>query len=170
MKRISRLIARDLETGREKELYSAPDWDERFVISGSPDGKWLSVINYKGSEGNTRTIKIISTSGGDIRELYSFQNVANWPARPAWSPDSNYVFFCKPSSKNDQPEEKSELLRIPIDGGDPQKLGLTMHRFYHLSVHPDGKHLAFGSLGPELVEPELWVMENFLPKNEGMKQ
>jgi Tol biopolymer transport system component len=167
---ISRLIARDLETGKEKELYRAPDWAERFLISGSPDGKWLSLLNYKGSEENTRSIKIIPTSGGDIRELYSFQNVGNWPARPAWSPDSNYVLFCKPTSETDPTEDKSDLWRIPIDGGDPQKLGLTMYRFYHLSVHPDGKHLAFGSLGPELVEPELWVMENFLPKSEGMKK
>jgi hypothetical protein len=41
-----------------------------------------------------------------------------------------------------------------------------MYHFYHLSVHPDGEYLAFGSLGPDLVEPELWVMENFLPKEK----
>ena len=167
--RISRLMARDFNTGREKELYRAPGWAERFVISASPDGKWLSLINYKGSENNTRSIKVISTSGGDIQELYSFPNVANWPASQAWSLDSNYILFCKPSAENDPTEDKSDLWRIPINGGDPQKLGLTMHHFYILSLHPDGKHLAFGSLGPELVQPELWVMENFLPKSEGKR-
>lgn len=171
-KRISRLLARDIETGKEKELYRAPDWAELFTISGSPDGKWLALINYKGSEKNVRKIKIIPSSGGEIRELYSFEEVTNWPARPAWSPDGKYVLFARSISEND-PEvvgDRSDLWRISIDGGDPQKLGLTMYRFFHLSAHPDGKHLAFSSLGPELVEPELWVMENFLPEQEGIKK
>lgn len=170
-KKLSRLLARDIDTGREKELYRAPDWAERFMISRSPDGKWLSLINYKGNEQNKRNIKIIPSSGGEIRDLYSFEAVANWPTRTAWSSDGKYILFAQSSPENDPAVvgNKSDLWRISIDGGDPQNLGLTMYRFFHLSIHPDGKHLAFSSLGPEQVEPELWVMENFLPKRESMK-
>ena len=165
-KKLSRLLARDIDAGREKELYRAPDWAERFMIARSPDGKWLSLINYKGNEQNKRTIKIIPSSGGEIRDLHSFEAVANWPTRTAWSSDGKYILFAR-SSPEDNPEvvgNKLNLWRIPIDGGDPQNLGLTMYRFFHLCVHPSGKYLVFSSLGPSQVESELWVMENFLSK------
>ncbi len=40
-----------------------------------------------------------------------------------------------------------------------------MQRFRSLSIHPDGQRIAFAShaLGVEPA-PEVWVMENFLPK------
>jgi Tol biopolymer transport system component len=38
-----------------------------------------------------------------------------------------------------------------------------MANFENLSVHPDGEHLAFCSLGSARKSPSVWVMENFLP-------
>jgi len=165
-KEISRLLARDIDSGREKELYRAPDWAERFTISRSPNGKWLSIINYKGSEQKKRNIKIISSSGGEIRDLYSFEEVANWSTYTAWSSDGKYILFAKPIPEDNQENggSKSDLWRISVDGGEPQKLGVTMFHFFHLCMHPSGKYLVFSSLGPSQVEPELWMMENFLPK------
>jgi hypothetical protein len=65
---------------------------------------------------------------------------------------------------------RRSLWRISIEGGEPQKMGLAMARFWDISAHPDGQQLAFSSYGPTQPMPELWVMENFLPKNDSMKQ
>ena len=50
-----------------------------------------------------------------------------------------------------------------------QKMNIQMSYFRHLSVHPDGRHLSFSSPGATLPADEVWVMENFLPKNNDKK-
>lgn len=163
--KICRLLVRDIDTGQVKELYKAPSWAERINISRSPDGQWLSMINRAGEQ-TKRVISILSTSGGDPRELYSMEFMAGWQINTAWTSDGKHILFPVSSPDNDTPGvgTKADLWRIPVEGGEPQQMGITMFRFYNLSMHPSGKYLAFGSLGPKVVEPELWVMENFLAK------
>jgi tricorn protease-like protein len=62
--------------------------------------------------------------------------------------------------------EKWDMWRLSIDDGQPQKLDMKMTRFRHLSIHPDGRHIAFSSFGRTIKHPEVWLMENFLPKTE----
>ena len=52
---------------------------------------------------------------------------------------------------------------IAADGGQPHDLGLAMDgvRAHSLSVHPDGRHIAFTAGTPR--RPEVWVLENFRP-------
>jgi len=57
-------------------------------------------------------------------------------------------------------------VRIPVEGGELQELGLEMMEFRHFSVHPDGQHIVFHSRGSSMRWPEVWVMENFLPKKK----
>ena len=44
------------------------------------------------------------------------------------------------------------------------KLGVVPGRPRHLSLHPDGRRLAYAA-GQS--EAEVWVMENFLPEPKG---
>jgi len=61
------------------------------------------------------------------------------------------------------------LWRLPIDGGRPEVLGLVLRTTVaSLSAHPDGQRIAF-SHGP-LGGADIWVMENFLPKNDVEKK
>jgi Tol biopolymer transport system component len=62
-----------------------------------------------------------------------------------------------------------DLYRISADGGEAQKIDLTMIGFRHLSVHPDGQHLAFSSVGASAEPSQVWVMENFLPADKVKK-
>ncbi len=57
-------------------------------------------------------------------------------------------------------EQNIELWRISVDGGEPQKLGLSMEgrELYGLSVHPDGQRIAFTAGTPSL--SEVWVIED----------
>ena len=51
-----------------------------------------------------------------------------------------------------------------VEGGDPTPVGVTLVGLQDLSLHPDGRRLAF-DVGRE--EAEVWVMENFLPELKG---
>jgi hypothetical protein len=66
------------------------------------------------------------------------------------------VLFLKQPSHD---ESKTELWRIPLQGGEPQKLDLTAEKMREIRVHPDGRHIAF-TAGQD--KQEVWVMENFL--------
>ena len=166
-KKLSQLLIRDLESGNEKELYRAPTWAERFHISRSPDGRWLALMNYRGQEEKTRTLRIISADGKERRDLTTFEDTYNGPAWTTWTPDGKYVLFPKHDPKE---EGKSQLWRIPVQGGDSEKLDIEMFGFNNLTIHPDGTRIAFSSRGPSLKQPELWVMENFLPNRSKEKQ
>jgi hypothetical protein len=61
--------------------------------------------------------------------------------------------------QQEQPE--FSLWRIPAEGGKARKIGLDMN-ISSLSLHPDGRHIAFSTL--TLAPAEVWVMENFLPE------
>jgi len=53
------------------------------------------------------------------------------------------------------------LWRISPKGGDTQKLWQSEKQLSGLSVHPDGRQIAFYTTK---IDTEIWVMENFLPE------
>ena len=97
-------------------------------------------------------------AGGEPRELYRFEKIGYEGHSITWTADGKYILF-----EGEGPRYR-ELFRISADGGEPQKLGLEMNRFFNLSVHPDGRHIAFSSSGSNAIPDEVWVMENFLPE------
>jgi len=173
-KKVTYVMARDLKTDKERELYSIPMYEHNMVLS--PDGLQLALMCsedlYENKE-NKHMLKIIPTDGGKVKEAHSFMQVGSWGLVDiAWSPDGQYVFFSKISSiqREDRPFDW-ELWRVSVEGGQAEKLGLVMRRFRSLSIHPDGQRIAFAShtLGVEPA-PEVWVMENFLPKEKAKKE
>jgi len=160
-KKSNYIVARDLETGMETEIYRAPD-SERFYPSRSPDGRRLSLISR--SPKAPRILKVLPADGGEPRELYKWEEDDVVSRYHTWSADGRYIFFAKRSGEKTEEEWKWSLWRIPADGGNPQKLDLSMSLLvFNLSAHPDGRHIAFTSPGYTIKEPEIWVMENFLP-------
>ncbi len=153
------IVERDLETGREKELYrvSSPYWIPRPALSAlSPDGRQLAfmltdVLNQP------YFLMVIPTSGGEPRKLLEVRE-PEFIGSITWTPDSHYIVFSKGGNKPQDP--KDELWRIPAGGGVPEKLGLAMGWVRDLRFHPDGRRIAF-TAGQD--KSEVWVMENFLP-------
>ncbi len=154
------LIQRDIQTGLEKILYSVSSPDRLFVISCSPDGKYLTLTESDESSG--RTIKIVPTGGGEPRELLNFKPDVGVSVDCAWTNDGNHVLFTKPM------KDLTEMWSIPISGGDAQMLGFkkgrrgfNQGRIYHLTVHPFKPYVAFNSYSQQ--DPEIWMIKNFLP-------
>ena len=108
-------------------------------------------------------MKVLPADGGEPVELYKWEEDDVVARHHTWSADGRYIFFTRRSGEKTEESWNWSLWRIPADGGNPQKLDLNMSVFFSLSIHPDGRHIAFTSPGYTIKEPEIWVMENFLP-------
>ncbi len=160
--RKSHIYVHDIDSGQDKILPGSPD--DAKDIDISPDGRWLALLNRD----ENRVLRVIPSSGGEPRTLYSIERVMNPVISPAWIAGGKYILF-QTASDSSEVESTFELVRIPADGGQPQRLGVKMAEFRHFSVHPDGEHIVFHSRGAKTEWPEIWVMENFLPENGSKK-
>jgi len=116
----------------------------------SPDGKYVA---FATEDSTLHRLMVVPTAGGEPRELHRYEAEASWVMSIAWSRDGKNLLY---SVRGDP-----QLWRIGVDGGRPEKTGLSGEGTpWHLSVHPDGRRIAFdsGTFGAEV-----WVMENFLP-------
>ena len=155
------LVARDLRSGQEREII-----EKRGLLSAavSPDGQRL-LIQVGGD--NSEVLLIMPAAGGEARELVRVEvekEVPFWGS-PSWTPDGRYVSFMKGVKGKDM---LWQLWRVAAEGGEPQKLGLTVvgRLLAGPRLHPDGRRLAISSFKPNL---EVWVMENFLPPQKAVK-
>jgi Tol biopolymer transport system component len=152
------IVVRDLETGQEKELHSLADNSSNYAggLALSRDGRQLA---FAISESGSKIIKVMPATGGEPRELLrgdqSLMRITEGSI--AWAPDGRSVLSVRQPNPRDS---RTELWLIPVQGGEPRKLGLTAENMRDLSVHPDGRHIAFTAGGERR---EVWVMENFLP-------
>ena len=168
--KIYRIYTHDMRTGLEKELPGTPDDAHDFDVS--PDGKSLVFLN----RGKRRSLRIIPVEGGESQELYNFETEGPFTIKPTWSADGKYIFLALPTDSPENIEQMRsgtpdewDMWRISSKDGQRQKLDMNMARFRHMSVHPDSRHIAFSSYGRAINFPEIWVMENFLPKEDNKK-
>lgn len=154
---VYRIIRRDIWTGEEKVLLKTPPNDNN-MLSLSPDGKHLALILRE--KKNMRMLNVMPVEGGEPKELHRFILDARNIVRLDWSPDGRFIYFGKMLS------EGWELWRVSAEGGQAENLGLKMPSFINLNFHPDGQRLTFASRVADDVNPEIWVMENFLPKTK----
>jgi len=152
------VIARDIETGQEREITRVPylagyGW---AMMAVSPDGKHLA-FRSPVDEREWTALRLVPATGGELRELCRFrQSETMGNDEIAWTPDGRNVLFVRSTGKNGMPE----LWRIPISGGEPQRTGLSAKGMRVVSPHPDGRRIAFDSGNRGVEANELWVLEN----------
>ena len=148
-----RIVMYDPVTKQEKEL---PCGDSDFIAL-SPDGRSLAFLTQdQQTLSSSLSLNIMPAAGGELREVLKFKK-EELIKTVAWAPDGSRLLFAKGIGNG----KKCELWQISIEGGKPQKLGLAMENLNFLSVHPDGRRIAFCS---SHYSAEIWVMENFLPE------
>jgi len=153
-----RLVARELKSGVETAVIERPGFFQ-FVIS--PDGLRLLIA---AGDGKSQVLLVRPAAGGEARELVridSEKEVPFWGC-PWWTPDGRHIHFMKGVKGV---AHQWHLWRVAAEGGEPQRLGLTVGRqMGGLRPHPDGRRLATTDFKVNL---EIWAMENFLPKPPG---
>jgi Tol biopolymer transport system component len=169
-KKVWTIRARNLQSGEEKELYSVSPPTHAILSMGlSPDGQQLALVVGDATKPQAVALKIIPAGGGEARDVCQITAVFSGNSRLVWTPDGQRILFVRrqdvatPAKPADQ---TFELWQVSATGGEPQRLGLPMERLRDLSLHPEGRRLAF-SAGQN--KPEVWVMENFLPKPQSRK-
>lgn len=153
----SQIMLREIKSGKEKEIYRTSGF-ERFCLACSPDGKWLAFINMR----NDSALRIMPSAGGEPRELYRCEPKKEQLLNLKWTADGKYILFVKRKIE----QKGLNLWRIPVEGGEPQKIDLGINTL-GLSVHPDGQHIALWAM--ENQPAEVWVMQNFLAETLTVK-
>jgi Tol biopolymer transport system component len=158
------IVVRDLETGREEEVYRAPAGSSVQGFALSPDG--LQVVFHSYDEATRVTaLKVVPSTGGAPRELLRAEKgeIPGFTPLGVWSPDGSQILFTKGEAKS----QGRGLWRVPAQGGEAQEVGLTMEWLREVRIHPDGKSIAFAAGSPGA--PEVWVMENIPPMAKAVK-
>ena len=161
--KIARIMMFDLASKEKKEIHR--DNFQRYYMAGrpffpqdlvlSPDGQFLA-FNVREKETLASILKILPISGGEAKE------VVRWKKRKIitttdWTPDGKDLLFAESKFQSGY---KFNFWRISVEGGEPQKLELSMDRVNILRIHPDGQHIAFRA-GQRI--KEIYAMDNFLP-------
>ena len=147
---VMRIRAHDLETGKEKELRQGRVCWPGLAVS--PDGLQLAFTSW---DEVGWALMAMPAAGGESRILHRLQPQEGhfgFNCPPTWTADGRYVLFGK---------RNSELWCVAAEGGESQKV-LAMDGLSEVSVHPDGRRIAFTGGWREI--GEVWVMENFLPE------
>jgi Tol biopolymer transport system component len=139
-----RLLARDIDTGHERELGVGPG-NRLFALSH--DGKALAVVRRDGKD---LAIDVLPATGGPKREIYRVQGFQE--ADVTWTPDGRYLIFAPGATLTDS----KTYMRIPASGGEAQPIGISVSQndqvqfprsLAALRVHPSGRLLVYTGRG-----------------------
>jgi hypothetical protein len=120
------------------------------------------------SNAQSSTVNVVPVAGGEVREVLK----VGFPAvifgssgGLAWTPDGRHLLvpILPQHSGGPEPGAATELLSVPVEGGEARKSGLAMERIELGGVHPDGRRIVFDSGQRKESAQEVWMMENFLP-------
>jgi Tol biopolymer transport system component len=146
------VISRDLATGQEKTVAGASlGMITTFALSR--DGRQMAIAIVDAAK-HTSGVAVMPVAGGQPREVCRFDNPNGLPvaADLVWSPDDRELLI--------RARPDGQLLAVAVEGGPMRQMVLPMEGVSGLSLHPDGKHVAFAA-GQS--QSEVWVIENFLP-------
>jgi len=158
-----RLTLTETASGRSHE------WQDSGVLSlgnmsfMAPHASGVAyVATRKGLSGRVKTLMFWG-GAGPPRELLRASS-PNEFSLSGWHGDGRDLFVVRWQQRSGAAalEKRNETLwRVPVSGDDAVSTGLAIEGLRDISIHPDGRRIAFNA-GWKGGDP--WVMENFLPK------
>jgi Tol biopolymer transport system component len=178
------VMRRNLEDGGEAVLYRVASPVSISTLSLSPNSRLLAFVEWH-MEGGTASLKLMPIEGGEPRNLLTLSHLRIF-RRPlvelTWTPDSRHIVYALSSTsapwnpgseirwlpKVRRQDDELQVWQVPIDGGEPQRLGVTMEGRipYGVSMSPDGRRLALAVGSLSQVYDPIAALENFLPPVE----
>jgi hypothetical protein len=113
-----------------------PSW------SLSPTGSRLAVIGYYADHTRASSVQVYDTQSGAVREIYRGQPWLDATKffGVQWSPDERFLYFVKPLH---QAGGDQYIWRVPVAGGQPQSVGISMPSIRMPTVDSTGRQLLF---------------------------
>ncbi|MBI4408515.1 MAG: PD40 domain-containing protein [Gemmatimonadetes bacterium] len=151
-----RIVARDLRSGNERVIFSmtTPYNEQIRSIAISPAGKDLAFVSWHGgTPTRPHDAMVIPLEGGEPRKVASAQMRSL-----RWGPDGRHLLFVELIDLFSL-QSPTRLMRVSVDGGDPEPLGFTSEDIQDVRVHAPSRRIAFTAGRPQA---ELWIMSNFL--------
>jgi Tol biopolymer transport system component len=161
------LVALNLETAEQREIWSSPHEGINPFFALSPDGRTLAISHgFK--------LDTIDVDGSHRTEIAPSFHAST---SIAWAADGKHIYFVGgPGDTRDAeklalsesalagltelPTFNSRLMRIPAQGGPPEP-GVEMSgRASFIDVSPDGSRIAF-SQTTAVLDRNLYVVDNF---------
>ena len=102
-----------------------------------------------------QTIRIIPAKGGEPRIVVKADGLESHHGSLAWTPDGVRLLYTA----------KGRIWTVSVSGGEPHAISTGVDSNLQFALSPDGKTIAFNA--PSGGDPELWLMENFLPLVKG---
>jgi Tol biopolymer transport system component len=168
-RRMKHLMLRDLEGGEEKSVLDTEtggDGSAAFQgLTGSPDGRLVAYIGSgPQAKESDRAIWVASVPGGEPRELWrpkdkQFSSIQFL----TWDAHGRGVLV---SVKSNEPARGDEVWYVPVDGGAPHAIGITMPGLVVSSVHPDNQHIG---LTASSSTEQLWTLKNLFADNRSAR-
>jgi Tol biopolymer transport system component len=114
------------------------------AVAPSPDGKWVAwtqvrAVMEKDISEHVSQIWIGKADGSKRLQLTRGEKTAT---NPAWSPDGKWLYFLSPRFG------KNDIFRIPLEGGEPERITKSVGGVKSLSVSKDGKLIAYTTVEP----------------------
>jgi Tol biopolymer transport system component len=160
--RISRL---DLQTGGQEDVFLPARPAELRLFALSPDG---TRIVFGARSGKLDYIGVVPVAGGESKVIYEY------PAGEfmrgflglIWTADGKGVLYHRTGIGHASQNPADDLWLMSADGGSPRKLLSLTGVIMNLTVHPNGREIAFSTT--ESVW-EFRVLENLFPPNRAAK-
>jgi Tol biopolymer transport system component len=114
----------------------------------APGGRWLAFVTGSGAIGSRDEVRVLDLQPRQERTIASLPHANVLGLQ--WTPDAKAVLVSTPGNPT------AALWRAPLDGRKPERLEIRLDRRDGVSLHPDGKRVAFttGHTGSEI-----WVMD-----------
>jgi Tol biopolymer transport system component len=120
----------------------------------APDGRTLAWSAREGNGPATQAVLRVREADGAIRDLLR-ASAPEWLMLQGWAPDGRSLFVVR-NGREGARSGHAELWRVPVDGSEPVPTGLSAFGLRGVSVHPDGRTIAYTAGFPTW---ELWALE-----------
>ena len=149
-------MAVDLASEKETTIFELPGPAESLPqpagvgLSLSPDGRTLALVITNARTGDAVLITI-GVDGTGYREVFGGFKTPGAFDRLAWTRDGRSLIFTIRSGVS------SRVMRIGVNGGQPEFTGLEVDRIGTWSLSPDGQRLAYART--VTTSNELWAID-----------